>query len=315
MPALPLDAIDAVLFDLDGVLTTTRSVHVAAWKDTFDEFLEAWDERAGTTTTPFNDVDDYVAYVDGKPRQDGVRDFLASRDITLPEGNPDSSRDEVSVWGLSNRKQERVEDELERLGVEVFPGSVAWVRELREAGMKTAVVSSSRNCAAVLEYAGITNLFDERVDGSTALELGLAGKPAPDMFLEAARRLGVEPAHAAVIEDALAGVAAGRAGDFTLVVGVDRENHAAQLYEAGADIVVDDLSELLSAPSKEVHRSGPPEHRLLIAAKRILASTGDYPTDPWRLVERAYNPAYTEQTETLFAVANGYLGMRGSFEE
>jgi alpha,alpha-trehalose phosphorylase len=315
MTRLPLDDIDAVLFDLDGVLTTTRTVHVAAWKDTFDEFLSAWDEQHGTSTTPFNNVDDYIAHVDGKPRQDGVRDFLASRGIRLPEGTPDSSRDEVSVWGLSNRKQERVEAELERMGVEVFPGSVAWVRELREAGMKTAVVSSSRNCAVVLEYAGITNLFDERVDGATALEVDLAGKPAPDMFLEAARRLDVAPERAVVVEDALAGVAAGRAGDFAVVIGVDRGEHAGELYAAGADLVVDDLSELLSSPSQEVHRAGPPEHRLLAAAKRILASTGDYPTDPWRLVERAYNPAYTEQTETLFAVANGYLGIRGSFEE
>jgi alpha,alpha-trehalose phosphorylase len=316
MPSpVALSQFDGVLFDLDGVLTTTRSVHAAAWKDTFDEFLTWWDAEHGTTTAPFNEVDDYVAYVDGKPRQDGVRDFLTSRGIELDEGTPDSSRDEMSVWGLSNRKQLLVEAELERVGVEVFPGSIAWVRELREAGLKTAVVSSSRNCAAVLEYAGITNLFDARVDGATALEMDLAGKPAPDMFLEAAQRLGVSPDRAAVIEDAIAGVAAGKAGGFRLVVGVDRDDHAQALTEAGADLVVHDLSELLSAPTEEVHRAGPPEHRLLAASKRIMASSGDYPTDPWRLVERAYNPAYTEQTETLFAVANGYLGIRGSFEE
>jgi alpha,alpha-trehalose phosphorylase len=312
---LPMSEIDAVLFDLDGVLTTTRTVHAAAWKDTFDEFLPAWDAEHGTSTTPFNEADDYVAYVDGKPRQDGVRDFLASRGIELPEGHPDSSRDEISVWGLSNRKQLLVEAELERIGVEVFPGSIAWVRELREAGVPTAVVSSSRNCATVLEYAGIANLFDERVDGATALEMGMDGKPAPDMFLEAARRLGVSPERSIVVEDALAGVQAGRAGGFRLVIGVDRGDHPEELRAAGADIVVDDLSELLSAPTEEIHRAGPPEHRLLAASKRILASTGDYPTDPWRLVERAYNPEYVGQTETLFALSNGYLGIRGSFEE
>jgi alpha,alpha-trehalose phosphorylase len=312
---LTIAEIDAVLFDLDGVLTTTRSVHAAAWKDTFDEFLTRWDAEHETSTVPFNEVDDYIAHVDGKPRQDGVRDFLASRGIDLPEGRPDSSRDETSVWGLSNRKQLLVEAELERFGVEVFPGSIAWVRELREAGLKTAVVSSSRNCGAVLEYAGIANLFDETVDGASALELGLDGKPAPDMFLEAARLLDVQPSRAVVVEDALAGVEAGRAGDFRFVIGVDRDGHAEALTAAGADLVVDDLSELLSSPSEQVHRAGPPEHRLLAASKRIMASTGDYPTDPWRLVERTYNPEYVEQTETLFAVANGYLGIRASFEE
>ncbi|MGA7688130.1 MAG: beta-phosphoglucomutase family hydrolase [Jiangellales bacterium] len=307
--------IDAVLFDLDGVLTTTRTVHAAAWKDTFDAFLTDWDAQHETSTAPFNEVDDYVAHVDGKPRQDGVRDFLASRGIELPEGEPHASRDEVSVWGLSNRKQELVESELERLGVEVFPGSIAWVREVREAGLRTAVVSSSRNCASVLEYAGITNLFDERVDGATALELGLPGKPAPDMFLEAARRLGVSPERSVVIEDALSGVEAGKAGGFRYVIAVDRDGHADALTAAGADLVVDDLSELLSPPDEQVHRAGPPEHRLLAAAKRILAASGDYPTDPWRLVERGYNPEFVGQTETLFAVSNGYLGIRGAFEE
>ena len=307
--------IDAVLFDLDGVLTTTRAVHAAAWKDTFDAFLTSWDAEHGTSTAPFNEVDDYVAHVDGKPRQDGVRDFLASRGIELPEGEPEASREEVSVWGLSNRKQELVEAELERLGVEVFPGSIAYVREIREAGVRTAVVSSSRNCASVLEYAGITNLFYERVDGATALELDLPGKPAPDMFLEAARRLGVSPQRAVVVEDALSGVEAGRAGGFRFVIAVDRDGHADALTAAGADLVVDDLSELLSSPDEEVHRAGPPEHRLLAAAKRIMAASGDYPTDPWRLVERSYNPGYVGQTETLFAVSNGYLGIRGSFEE
>jgi alpha,alpha-trehalose phosphorylase len=188
-PSIELGDIDAVLFDLDGVLTTTRAVHAAAWKQSFDEFLAEWDTEHGTRTARFDDSADYANYVDGKPRQDGVRDFLASRGIELPEGEPDSPPEEVSVWGLGNRKQLVVEERLAQ-GVEVFPGSVAWVRELRDAGIKTAVVSSSRNCEAVLKYAGISDLFDTRVDGETTLELHLPGKPAPDAFLEGARRRG-----------------------------------------------------------------------------------------------------------------------------
>jgi alpha,alpha-trehalose phosphorylase len=314
-PPIALDAFDAVLFDLDGVLTTTRSLHTAAWKHTFDEFLARWDTRRATRTARFDDRADYATYVDGKSRQQGVRDFLASRGIALQEGEPDSLPAEDSVWGLGNRKQLLVEEELERAGIEVFPGSVAWVRELREAGLQTAVVSSSRNCAAVLGYAGITNLFDARVDGETALELHLSGKPAPDTFLEAARRLGASPDRAIVVEDALAGVEAGRAGAFGLVVGVDRDGNAEGLIAHGADLVVGDLGELLAAPTERLHRAGPRTHRLLSAAKRIIASTGDYPTDSWRLIERAYNPGYVEQTETLFALSNGFLGIRASFEE
>jgi alpha,alpha-trehalose phosphorylase len=314
-PAVTAHDFDAVLFDLDGVLTTTRAVHAAAWKRTFDEFLSAWDSRHGTNSTPFDERADYAAHVDGKPRQDGVRDFLASRGIVLPEGEPDSGPEDESVWGVGNRKQQLIVDELERSGVEVFPGSVAWVRELRWAGLKTAVVSSSRNCASALAYAGITNLFDTVVDGNTELELHLPGKPSPGTFLEAARRLGVSPERAVVVEDALAGVEAGRAGKFGLVVGVDRDGHAAGLAAHGADVVVADLGELLAAPAEEVHRAGPRDHKMLAAAQRIMAATGDYPPDPWRLVERVYNPDYFQQTETLFALSNGFLGIRASFEE
>lgn len=313
-PVTPRD-FDAVLFDLDGVLTTTRTVHAAAWKRMFDDFMAEWDAAHGTELPEFDERSDYASAVDGKPREIGVRDFLASRGITLPPGKPDAPADELSEWGLGNRKQILVEDEIARHGVEVFPGSIAWVRELREAGLRTAVVSSSRNCAAVLDAAGIANLFDARVDGETALELGLPGKPAPDGFLEGARRVGVTPERAVVVEDALAGVAAGRAGGFGLVIGVDREHHAAELLANGADIVVDDLGELLAAPDDALHRTGPRRHRLMAAARRIIATSGDYPTDPWRLVERAYNPAFVEQTETLFALSNGYLGIRGAFEE
>lgn len=312
-PAVNLQDFDAVLFDLDGVLTTTRTVHAAAWKRTFDEYLSRRDATHGTRTPGFDLDSDYASYVDGRPRQEGVREFLASRGIRLPtEGTPDSPPEEESVWGLGNRKQLLVEEELERSGVEAFPGSVAWVRELREAGLKTGVVSSSRNCAAVLQLAGISNLFDARVDGDTTLELGLPGKPAPDAFLEGARRLGVSPGRSVVVEDALAGVEAGRAGGFALVIGVDRGGQAQALAAHGADVVVSDLGELLADSSDDLHRSGPRTHRLRAAARRILTATEDYPADPWRLVERAYNPAHVEQTETLFALSNGYLGVRGS---
>jgi alpha,alpha-trehalose phosphorylase len=308
-------AFDAVLFDLDGVLTTTRTVHAAAWKRTFDEFLAEWDARHGTSIPRFDERADYAAYVDGKPREEGVRDFLAARGIALPEGTPDSPSEEESIWGIGNRKQDRVEDELRRTGVEVFPGSVAWVRELREAGLKTAVVSSSRNCRAVLDYAGIANLFDARVDGDTVLELALPGKPAPDAFLEGARRVGSVPSRTVVVEDAIAGVQAGSAGGFGLVIGVDRDGHADELAAHGAGLVVSDLGELLADSFEDVHRFGPRSHRLLDAARRILAGTGSYPADPWRLVERSYNPEFVGQTETLFALSNGYVGIRGSFEE
>jgi alpha,alpha-trehalose phosphorylase len=309
------DLYDAVLFDLDGVLTTTRAVHVAAWQRTFDDFLSAWDAEHGTQTQEFSPSDDYLQHVDGKQRQDGVRDFLGSRDISLPEGSPDSPPEEDSVWGLSNRKQLLVEAEIEEHGVEVFPGSIAWLRQLRGEGMRTAVVSSSRNCEAVLEYAGITDLFDDRVDGDTAMRLNLPGKPAPDMFLEAARRLGVSPERAVVVEDAIAGVQAGAAGGFGLVIAVDRDGHYETLRREGANVVVDDLSELMQESATEEHPYGPKTHRLIQAAQRILASTEDFPAEPFRLVERGYNPESTGQTETLFALGNGFLGLRGSHDE
>src|SRR4051812_13793136 len=279
-PVVSSDAFDAVLFDLDGVLTTTREVHAAAWKQAFDEFLARWDHDHGTATESFDEQSDYSTYVDGKPRQDGVRDFLASRRIELPEGQPDAAPEESSVWGLGNAKQLLVDGELERRGVDVFPGSIAWARELRAAGIRTAVVSSSRNCAAVLARAGIANLFDVTVDGEVALELGFPGKPAPDGFLEAARRLGVTPERAVVVEDALAGVEAGRNGGFGLVIGVDRAGDPDALVAHGADLVVQDLGELLAPPDAGLHRSGPPEHRLATAAKRIIAAIRDPEVDP-----------------------------------
>jgi beta-phosphoglucomutase family hydrolase len=230
---------------MDGVLTQTARVHAAAWKEMFDEFLRAWSERHGEPFVPFDPHADYLAYIDGKARDDGTRSFLESRGIRLPEGDPDGTAGDMTVEGLSNRKNELVLRLLEKDGVEVYEGSVRYVRAVRAAGLRTAVVSASANTVQVLQAAGIADLFDVRVDGVVAKERGLRGKPAPDGFLAAARDLGVEPPHAAVFEDAQAGVQAGRAGGFGFVVGVDRDGQAQALREHGADIVVRDLAELL----------------------------------------------------------------------
>lgn len=235
---LPDDVV-ACLFDLDGVLTDTASVHASAWKQTFDELLA---QHAGQR--PF-DEDDYATYVDGKPRADGVRDFLASRDLHLPEGAPDDGPDAATVWGVGNRKNALLLERIHADGVEVYDGSRRYLQACADAGLRRAVVSSSANTQAVLAVTGLDRLVELRVDGVTARERSLAGKPAPDTFLEAARELGLEPGRCAVFEDALAGVEAGRAGHFGCVVGVDRVQHGAALREHGADLVVQDLAELL----------------------------------------------------------------------
>lgn len=242
---LTRDRFDGVLFDLDGVLTDTATLHARCWKQTFDEFLERRARERAESFIPFGLETDYRRHVDGKPRLDGVRDFLRSRRIDLPEGSLRSPPDEESVGGLASRKNELVGQALARGGVEAFPGAVAWLRWLRAGGFKTAVVSSSSNCRAVLEAAGIVDLFDARVDGDVATRLRLRGKPAPDTFLEAARRLRVDPARAVVIEDALSGVRAGRAGHFGLVVAVSRNGDPEALLRAGAQVVVEDLAEMI----------------------------------------------------------------------
>ncbi|MER6074520.1 beta-phosphoglucomutase family hydrolase [Streptomyces sp. NPDC001817] len=238
----------ACLFDLDGVLTQTAKVHAAAWKEMFDGCLREWATRQGTAFVPFDAVGDYDAYVDGRPRADGVRTFLAARGIELPEGSPEDPPGAETVNGLGNRKNELVLRRIREDGVEPYEGSVRFVRAVREARLRCAVVSSSANCRDVLGAAGIEDLFDERIDGVVARELRLRGKPAPDTYLEAARRLATDPYDAAVFEDALAGVEAGRAGRFGVVVGVDRVGQAEQLRAHGADVVVRDLDELLEAP-------------------------------------------------------------------
>src|SRR5260370_21253089 len=237
--------VTACLFDMDGVVTQTAVVHAAAWKEMFDEFLREYAKSTGTEFVPFDPHADYDAYVDGKPRLDGTRSFLKSRGIELPEGTPDDPPGTHTVYGLSNRKNDLVLAKLAAGGVQVYQGSITYIRSVREKGISTAIVSSSANTKQVLDSAGIAGLFDVRVDGQVAAEKGLRGKPAPDTFLAAAQALKVSPKQAAVFEDALAGVEAGRAGGFALGIGVDRGGQAEQLAEHGDDVVVQGLAELL----------------------------------------------------------------------
>ncbi|HVQ97634.1 MAG TPA: beta-phosphoglucomutase family hydrolase [Mycobacterium sp.] len=239
------DPIRGFLFDLDGVLTQTAKQHAAAWKLMFDEFLAQRAREGGEPFVPFDSGADYDTYVDGKPRLAGTQAFLASRHIELPTGTPQDPPGAPTVHGLSNRKNDLVLELIRTQGVTVYPGSVRYLRAARDAGLPCAVVTSSANAAQVLTSAGLSELFDARVDGLVALREGLAGKPAPDTFLAGARLLGVPPGAAVVFEDALAGVAAGRAGQFGYVVGVDRVGQADALRAHGADVVVGDLAELL----------------------------------------------------------------------
>jgi beta-phosphoglucomutase family hydrolase len=247
MLGLP-DGVTACLFDLDGVLTQTAKVHAAAWKEMFDDYLSGRAERTSEAFVPFDLVRDYDEYVDGKPRYDGVRSFLASRGVKLAEGDPDDPPGTETIRGLGDRKNEIVLRLIRGQGVEPYDGSVRYVEAVRKAGLRRAVVSSSANCRDVLLAAGIENLFEEIIDGVVTEREHLHGKPAPDTFLAGARALRVEPAQAAVFEDALAGVEAGRAGRFGHVVGVDRVGQAEALAAHGADVVVGDLAELLQAP-------------------------------------------------------------------
>ncbi|MGX1509410.1 beta-phosphoglucomutase family hydrolase [Streptomyces collinus] len=234
------DDIQACLFDLDGVVTRTAVVHAAAWKETFDAFLR---ERDGAGFRPFTDSD-YDQYVDGRPRVDGVRSFLASRGVELPEGSPDDPPDAQTVNGVGNRKNELLLEKIRTDGVEPYEGTLRYIDAVRGAGLATAIVSSSANTRDVLRSIDAERLFDVRIDGVVARERKLPGKPHPDTFLAAARDLGVEPSRAAVFEDALAGMDAGRSGHFGYVVGVDRVGQTDALYAHGADRVVKDLAEL-----------------------------------------------------------------------
>jgi beta-phosphoglucomutase family hydrolase len=237
---------DAILLDLDGVITDTASVHAACWKQMFDEYLLNRATLRGEPFRPFEIATEYRLYVDGKPRFDGVRDFLTSRGIELPEGSMDDPPEAETVGGLGNRKNDLVNNIIEEKGVEPYEGSVTFIRQLRHQGFKIAVVTSSQNCTAVLKAAKLDHFFDLQVDGNVIHAEHLAGKPAPDTYLRAAKLLGVEPSRAVVIEDALSGVEAGSAGNFGLVIGVARKGNAEELRRHGAHLVVNDLGELVN---------------------------------------------------------------------
>jgi beta-phosphoglucomutase family hydrolase len=242
--AIARDQYDAVLLDLDGVITDTASIHAACWKQMFDEFLQKRATQRGEALRPFDLATDYRLHVDGKPRFDGVRDFLISRGIQLPEGSMDDTPEAETVGGLGNRKNELVNKIIEENGVEPYEGSVKLIHQLRRQGFKIAVVTSSQNCTVVLKAAKLEDFFDVQVDGNMIHAQHLAGKPAPDTFLTAARLLGVEPTRAVVIEDAISGVDAGSAGNFGLVIGVARKGNTEELRQHGAHLVVSDLGEL-----------------------------------------------------------------------
>lgn len=235
--------IAAVIFDMDGVVTQTAGVHMAAWKRLFDEFFEQRSHRIGEPFKEFTEAD-YREYVDGMPRYDGVAKLLASRGISLPQGTPDDPPGDASVCALGNRKNVYFNREIEERGVQRYDSSVALIEQLKAAGVHTGIISASKNTTMVLTGTGVRDLFETQIDGNVAAELGLPGKPAPAVFLEAARRLGVSPDRAAVVEDAIAGVEAGRRGGFALVIGVDRTGHPQALKEGGADVVVRDLSQV-----------------------------------------------------------------------
>jgi beta-phosphoglucomutase family hydrolase len=239
------DQYDAVLFDLDGVITDTANLHATSWKQMFDEYLQKRAREKGEAFHPFDIGSDYRLYVDGKPRFDGVRDFLRSRNIKLPEGTLEDPAEAETVCGLGNRKDDLVNDAIANFGVEPYSGSVRFIHQLQRKGFKIAVVTSSQNCAAVLEAAKLDGFFEVRVDGNTILDEGLRGKPAPDTFLRAARLLGVEPRRTVVLEDAISGVQAGSVGNFGLVIGIARKGNADELTHHGAHLVVRDLEELV----------------------------------------------------------------------
>lgn len=289
-------AFDAVIFDLDGVITKTALVHSAAWKKMFDEFLAAWSQRTGNPFVEFTHKADYLPYVDGKPRYKGVADFLESRGISLPMGDPSDAPEAETVCGLGNRKNQAFNEVLERDGVEVYPSTVQLMKDLRQHGIRVGVASSSKNCEVVLKAAGLMPLVETRIDGVVSAELGLKGKPEADIFTTAATRLGCSYDRSVVVEDAVSGVQAGRKGNFGLVLGVAREENHRELYENGADRVVDDLSEVSLQWLNDWFTQG-------------------VTNDQWSISYFDYDPAKERSREALLTTGNGYFGTRGTIEE
>lgn len=246
--ALKLNDYDAVIFDLDGVLTNTARVHAISWKEMFDTFLKEHEASSGTPFVPFDAKSDYLQYVDGKPRYQGIESFLASRDISLPWGDPEDSPDAPTICGLANKKNRAFQSHLEQEGVDVFSTTVNFIEQLRAHGLKTGIISSSKNCTRILDQTDLNYLFDTKIDGNDAPGLGIKGKPAPDIFLRAAANINVTPERTAVVEDAISGVQAGKSGGFALVIGLDRGGHPEDLANNGADVVVQDLKEITLVP-------------------------------------------------------------------
>ena len=322
-PVLILRRFEAVAFDLDGVVTDTARVHAAAWTSTFDSFLKERARRDGARFEPFT-PEDYRAYIDGRSRLEAIRFFLAHRGITLPGGQATDGPEADTIHGLGVRKNQLFLEQIRTTGVDVYPSTVALIRRLRSLGLKTAIVSASRNCEEILKVARLEGLFDAAVTGLDLERLSLKGKPAPDTFLEAARRLGIAPARVVVVEDAIAGVAAARAGGFGFIIGIDRNGNADALKAVCADIVVSDLAQLelqiedeltgrtaWGAPKPDVHCLDP-----FIAQAGVQTRAPTAPSvDPWLFTYESFDPAVEGRRETLFALGNGYFVTRGAAAE
>ncbi|HVX79547.1 MAG TPA: beta-phosphoglucomutase family hydrolase [Bradyrhizobium sp.] len=313
---------DAVAFDLDGVVTDTAGLHFEAWTQTFDVFFEERARRTGAAAAPFT-LEDYRKYIDGRPREEAIRAFLAARGVEIEEGSEGDGPEVETVQGLARRKDGLFLEGIRSKGVDVYPSTVALIRRLRALRLKTAVVSASRNCQEILQTARLDHLFDVRIDGRNAAALGLPGKPAPDTFLAAAQRLGTSPERTVVIEDAIAGVTAGRAGGFGLIIGIARTGQAADLENAGADIVVADLSQIdleledgltprRLAAKPDVHRLDP---FIAQPGTETRHPAADARPDPWLFTEDGFDPDLEGRRETLFAVGNGYFVTRGAAAE
>lgn len=287
---------EAVIFDLDGVITRTALVHSHAWKKMFDDYLHQREKEFNEPFKEFTLKDDYLPFVDGKPRYEGVKSFLESRGINIPFGDPSDGVEMETVCGLGNRKNITFNEVLKRDGVSVYESTVQMIHDLKKAGVKVGVASSSKNCEAVLEAAGLMPLIETRVDGVVSAEMGLKGKPEPDIFTTAAANLGVKPHHAIVVEDATSGVAAGKAGNFGLVLGLAREENKNELLINGADIVLEDISETSLDELNNWFKKGIEE-------------------DGWNITYNTYEPAKERTREALLTVGNGYSGTRGAMDE